>query len=138
MGSGSSTSGLVRVRYGVGANSPMLSLGIPQTCTSHMARRDLPTELPSWSQPTIRLCVALFPVMIQSVYESRGQPLSVLAKDPAEFITTSHATTGCANTGRPKGQAGVPATRARSSGFTTLPVGFRGNSSTKTNWRGTL
>ncbi len=35
-------------------------------------------------------------------------------------------------------QAGAPASRARSSGLITLPVGLRGSSSTKTNWRGTL
>ena len=35
-------------------------------------------------------------------------------------------------------QAGVSAIRARSSGLTTLPVGFRGRASTKMNWRGTL
>ncbi len=36
------------------------------------------------------------------------------------------------------GQAGAPASRALSSGLTTLPVGLRGSWSTKTNWRGTL
>ena len=36
------------------------------------------------------------------------------------------------------GQAGAPASRARSSGLITLPVGLRGSESTKMNWRGTL
>ena len=35
-------------------------------------------------------------------------------------------------------QAVLPASRACNSGLTTLPVGFRGRASTKTNWRGTL
>jgi hypothetical protein len=66
VGSGSSTSGLVKVHYGVGATSPLLSLGIPQTSTSDMARRDWPRELPSWSDRNVAGCI----VMMTSVYES--------------------------------------------------------------------
>jgi hypothetical protein len=40
VGSGSSTSGLVKVLYGVETTSPELSLGIPQICTSDMAMSD--------------------------------------------------------------------------------------------------
>jgi hypothetical protein len=40
VGSGFSTRGLVKVLYGVDAAPWLLSLGIPQICTSDMARRD--------------------------------------------------------------------------------------------------
>jgi len=94
VGSGSSTSGLVIVLYGVDATSPIFSLGIPLICTSDMDWRDRPRELPSWWQRNSRLHVALYSVMISSVYENGVWHRNSRGKDRAEFMAASHVPAG--------------------------------------------
>ena len=83
--------GTGEVLYGVGATSPLLSLGMPQICTSDMARRDCPRELPPCWDRHNRSCGAFASVMVLSVYEALWGWTDRAAKNPSEFIGASHA-----------------------------------------------
>jgi len=118
--------------YGVEATSRELSLGMPPICTSDMAAHGRPRELPPSAQPhTWRITVCT--LMTNQVYgtrrvlrNARGAILPRFPKSSSSrYLTADGGASGC--------QGVVSARRARSSGFTTLPVGLRGRASTKTN-----
>lgn len=112
---------------------------MPQICTSDMAAQERPREelLPSGQRdtPTIAACA----LMVNQVYGTREELRNARRGFSGRFpkISPSRYLTRLGGE-PPEGQADVSASRARSSGLTTLPVGLRGKASTKTNCRGTL